>query len=578
MQHGEKFVAPLERARHGSGLRAAVSEGSEAQRLFMLALDHLRGGRAQEAEQLCQAALSLDPRHAASLHLLGVIAAQRGRADAALDFIRRAVALNGAAPEFRNSLGNVLVALGRRDEAITAFREAAAIAHGYAPAHLNLANALREAGQLDDAAEEYRRTIALQDDNVAARMNLGVLLARRGAFEDALAQFETVSQRQPQLADAHIHVGHVLAELGRLDDAIARYEKAVRLRPDSAVAHGSLGNALQQQGRIGDAVVEYRRAAQLDPDNPKAHVDLGLALVEEGERAAAIAESDSAARLADRPGFSPFMLGVLLARCERRDAARAQFEAYLRAEPNDPRGARMCLAALGYGPPPERASRELLSELYVRRAGWWDRGPGASQHNLWASLVQKAFATFVTSPERAEVLDAGCGSGVIGALIGRRVAGLDGVDLSPGLLERARETGAYRELYQDDLVHFMLTRPRVFDVVTSSAVLVHFGDLGPVFAAAAETLRDRGLFIFTVFDNEDDENAVAVGSMERGYAQTGCYIHGRAYVERAARAQGFSLEMLERQIFDHYEGKPRPGLIAVVRRRSRSDESAEARA
>jgi predicted TPR repeat methyltransferase len=552
-----------------------VDDGSEATRLFGLALDHFRARRPREAEQLGQAALALAPRHGPSLHLLGVIAAQSGRPDAALELIRRAIAANGAVPEFYNSLGNTLAALARRDEAVTAYRQAVSIAPNYAPAHLNLANALREAERLGEAVAEYRQAVALQPDNIAARMNLGVVLARLGAFEDALVEFETVLSRQPQLAEANIHIGHVLAELGQLDDAIARYQRAVDLRPDNAFAHDSLGNALQQQGRIGEAVMQYREAVKLLPDSPKARVDLGLALVEQGQIEEAVAHSEAAARLSAQPGFSPFMLGVLLARCERRDAAREQFEAYLRAEPSDARGAQMCLAALGFGPPPERASRELLSELYVRRAGWWDRGPGASQHNLWAGLVQKAFETFAVAPERLQVLDAGCGSGVIGALIGRQVARLDGVDLSAGLIERARETGFYQELHQDDLVHFMTAHPDRYDVVTSSAVLVHFGDLAPAFAAAAATLRDEGLFIFTVFDNEEDENAVAVGSMERGYAQTGCYVHGRAYVARAARAHRFAVEALDRQIFDHYEGKPRPGLIVVLRRQAARAEAAD---
>jgi predicted TPR repeat methyltransferase len=553
-----------------------VDQGTETARLFTLALDHFRARRTHEAEQLCQAALALAPRHALSLHLLGVIAAQSGRPEAALELIRRAIDADSAAPEFHNSLGNAFTALGRRDEAAAAYRQAVALAPGYAPAHLNLGNALREAERLGEAAEEYRQAVALQPDNIAARMNLGAILARRGAFEEALVEFEAVLSRQPQLAEANIHIGHVLAELGRLDDAIARYQRAVELRPENASAYDSLGNALQQQGRIAEAVMQYRQAVKLLPDSPKARIDLGLALVEQGQIGEAVAQSEVAARLSDQPGFSTFMLGVLLARCDLRDAAREQFEAYLRAEPSDPRGARMCLAAMGFGTPPERASRELLTELYVRRAGWWDRGPGASQHNLWAGLVQGAFEKYAPTPERLQVLDAGCGSGVIGALIGRRVARMDGVDLSAGLIERARAAGFYRNLDQDDLVHFMATHPNAYDVVTSSAVLVHFGDLEPAFAAVAETLRDAGLFIFTLFDNEDDENAVAVGSMERGYAQTGCYVHGRAYVARAALAHRFSVESLERRIFDHYEGKPRPGLIAVLRRDSRQPDRAQA--
>ena len=45
------------------------------------------------------------------------------------------------------------------------------------------------------------------------------------------------------------------------------------------------------------------------------------------------------------------------------------------------------------------------------------------------------------------ILDAGCGTGLAGVELARRGATtIDGLDLSPGMLERARATGAYRDL------------------------------------------------------------------------------------------------------------------------------------
>ncbi len=52
----------------------------------------------------------------------------------------------------------------------------------------------------------------------------------------------------------------------------------------------------------------------------------------------------------------------------------------------------------------------------------------------------------------AAILDIGCGTGLVGAVLaetGYRT--LDGCDLTPGMLEKARERGIYRRLFEADL-------------------------------------------------------------------------------------------------------------------------------
>ncbi len=261
---------------------------------------------------------------------------------------------------------------------------------------------------------------------------------------------------------------------------------------------------------------------------------------------------------------------MLLAKCGLAEAARTQFNLSLRDDPEDRHGAHLCLAALGFEPMPERASAILLDQFYSLRAAWWNREDMLTHPYRAAKSLAEAFERFVSEPEKSDVLDAGCGAGLIWFLIGHKVRRLDGVDRSADMLARAKEKDIYGELYQSDLVPFMADRPAHYDVVTAGAVLLHFGDLQPVFAAAATTLRDNGLFLFTLFHNPVDENAVAIGSFEGGFAQSASFIHGRDYVSRIARSAGFRVEMLEQEVFDHYESRPRMGLVIALRRNPRT--------
>jgi predicted TPR repeat methyltransferase len=85
------------------------------------------------------------------------------------------------------------------------------------------------------------------------------------------------------------------------------------------------------------------------------------------------------------------------------------------------------------------------------------------------------------------VLDAGCGTGLVGAALhARGVAVIDGVDVSPGMLEQARATGAYRSLEPVDLTRPMPTAADLYDVVVCVGTLTH-GHVGP--EALAEFVR-----------------------------------------------------------------------------------------
>jgi tetratricopeptide (TPR) repeat protein len=250
--------------------------------VFAAALADHQAGRLDAAEHGYRQVLAADPRHADSLHLLGLLAHQRGSHAAAVALIRRAI---GSAPDtglYHGSLGTALQALGELDDAIAAHRRAVALQPGRAELHFNLGNACHAYGALDAAEHSLRTALALRPDYAEAACNLGRVLDDQGRTEDAIAVHRTAVALRPGLAAAHTLLGQALTRAGRPEQAIDSLRAALALTPDDAGVLDALGTALADLGRPDEACTHLRRAVALRPDDAQSHFNLATALLARG--------------------------------------------------------------------------------------------------------------------------------------------------------------------------------------------------------------------------------------------------------------------------------------------------------
>jgi tetratricopeptide (TPR) repeat protein len=239
------------------------------------ALKHHRQDALPEAERLYRRILTIDPRHAASLHLLGTLAHQIGRRDVAAQLIRAAIAIDPRQAAFHCNLGAVLQAQGALDEAAGAYREALDRNSNLAEAHMNLGTIFNLQGKPEQAASRFRAAITLHPDLAEAHMNLGNILQSQGKLAEALSSHDRALTLKPGFAEACFNRANTLQALGRLDEAIKGYHQALSLKPGMPQAHGNLGNTFQAQQRLDEAAASYERALALMPDYAEAHYNLG---------------------------------------------------------------------------------------------------------------------------------------------------------------------------------------------------------------------------------------------------------------------------------------------------------------
>lgn len=155
---------------------------SLVQSMALEALNHHRLGRLAQAEQVYRQILSLDPQHADSLHLLGMIAFQMGRGEESITLIEKAIEIKGDAASYHSNLGNVLQSQGKLSQAGACFQRALLLKPDSAEIYVNLGNIFKTLGQLDSSLTCYRRASSLNPKLAEAVTAEASILLLKGEF------------------------------------------------------------------------------------------------------------------------------------------------------------------------------------------------------------------------------------------------------------------------------------------------------------------------------------------------------------------------------------------------------------
>jgi tetratricopeptide (TPR) repeat protein len=249
------------------GLDTNVSLAAKLQSAVAL---HQRG-ELTAASRLYEEILSVQPRHADALHLLGVIAAVSGDAQRAVDLIGRALQIEPRSAAALNNRGAARRELGHGAAAIDDFDQAIALKQDYAEAHYNRANVLKDMGNQQAALEGYERALGWRPEYPEAWSNRGVVLADLRRWEEAVASYQRAAQLRPGFAEAHYNCGIALCELRRWGQALASFDRAILFDSKNAGAHASRAVALDALQRQAEALASCDHALALEPKRAVAH-------------------------------------------------------------------------------------------------------------------------------------------------------------------------------------------------------------------------------------------------------------------------------------------------------------------
>lgn len=169
----------------------ALNQGPTS--LLRKAMSLEEAGHLQEAAQLNEQALQLDPQMTQAHTNLISAYGRLGRFDRAESHYRAAIALNPSEAEAHYNFGVLCFQAGRMSEAKRAFETALKADPNHAGSHNNLGAILQQEGRVRDAQGHFERAVELDSGLRLARFHLGRIYANQRRYADAVAQFREIT-------------------------------------------------------------------------------------------------------------------------------------------------------------------------------------------------------------------------------------------------------------------------------------------------------------------------------------------------------------------------------------------------
>lgn len=427
-----------------------------------------------------------------ALRHFGLIAWEAGHLDRAADALTAGLALSPLDGLLWRDLAFVFQAKGQSVASLACIRKSLDVAPDEARSWLMLGNLLSQQGHQGEAESAFRQSIEREAFLSEAHFGMALLCFAQRRFDEAVACLRVTVALEPSQAVAAVCLGQALYATGDFAASATAFEAAAALAPLNANAHRKFARArtfaTMLAGRVEEALAAYPGLAGAEAEERSAILYAAFSLFSAGgHRAAAI--QIGRLRLADDPGdpIQRYLLDALSG--TRHDSAPVDYlERYF--DQFAPEFDEKLVDVLCY-----RVPQQLQALVATHRSHFDD------------------------------MLDLGCGTGLAVQHLATFGGPVTGVDLSARMLAEASKRGLYRALVKTEALVYLSEQPSRHDLVFAADVLTYSGDLQPLFAAVARTLKPGGIFAVNV-ETAESQDFVLLSS--------GRFAHNPASVLRLA--------------------------------------------
>jgi tetratricopeptide (TPR) repeat protein len=336
----------------------------------------MRQGKKQEAAQLNQEILAVDPKDTDARNLAASLMLEKGDVTKALAELQAIVTRAPDNPVARYNLGRAHAARGEWELARQAFTKAIELKADYLMPRLALAQLQVSRGEFDAALKTAQAILQIDRGNINARLIESAALMGQKKFGDSRALLDAMVKVNPSSPDVLFQLGVVNLAEGKYKDAEDSFRRSYQLNPansrglmgvvETYMAQNTpaktdealkllqaesdkspnrldlllaIGNTSVRAGKYDVAVQSYNKVLAGLDKNLKAQGDIYLRIGETYRRkgdfnAAAQALQKARENLPDSIAVLS-TLGLVLDGAGRRPEARQVYEATIKLDPNN---------------------------------------------------------------------------------------------------------------------------------------------------------------------------------------------------------------------------------------------------
>ena len=416
---------------------------------------------------------------------------------------------------------------------------------------------LHRSGKINRAKKLYEQILKSNPDSVDALHFLGVLYFQNGQTAKGVELVTQALKLNPRYADAHNNLGNMLKTSGRLKEAELSYALALQCNENHVEALSNLGVIYRLKNKPEEALTLLSRAAELAPNTAFVQHSLALALA----TLKRFAEADDALRRAfeldDSLTYVFLSLGRTLSINGYRGQTIEMYRHLLEAHPGHPIATHMLAATLGEDIP-DRAADDYVQSLFDKFAASFEMQLERLNYKA-PELIRNELDTLLPPNSKLDVLDLGCGTGWCGREIKHLCKKLVGVDLSPGMLKKARQEQTYKELFEEEMVQHLTRRDRSYDLMVSSDAIIYLGKLDELCSAAWQRLNASGHLVFTLEKSASEEADFVL-------EEHGRYSHSQRYISGVLTNSGFNLLKVKQVVVRMEIGEEVQGWMVVAQK------------